>query len=358
MTAIARDRLDATTREELAASLRRLFAEHSGAAGITAALTELGWPDVLAADPSAATSLLFAEHGRALASSRVLDDVLLAELAGVLPPPAGPRAMLYPLGPPSQPGPGLLLGGLDGIAEVVVPAGQPGAASLLVLPAARLAETTATAAGFDAGSMWLTVAADPATAASTAAVSTVAAGTAPAGPGAIPANDAWVRAEAAGRRALAAEIAGVCEAALALATAHTTARVQYGRPIASFQAVRHRLAEAHVAVAGIWATLDAAWAAADERAASNRAADFRAADFRAAWAARIAKMQAGRAQAGVLRRTVQVLGAMGLTREGVMHRYVTRAAALDWLLGDHRALGQTVGADLLAGADLLPVAGI
>jgi Acyl-CoA dehydrogenase, C-terminal domain len=335
--------LDATTRAELAASLRLLFAEHTDAAGLASprlamALSELGWQDVMATDPAAATSLLFAEHGRALASSRALDDVILAELAGLLPAPTGPRAVLYPVASHSQPSSGLLLGSLDGISEVVAPDGQPGTARLLVLPAATLAGVTAPAASFDAASGWLMLVADLPLATPKAAAGTVVS----------PANDAWDRAEAAGRRALAAEIAGVCEAALALATAHTTARVQYGRSIASFQAVRHRLAEAHVAVAAIWATLDAAWVAAEDQAATNRAA----------WAARIAKMQAGRAQAAVLRHTVQVLGAMGLTRESAMHRYVTRAAALDWLLGDHLALAQATGADLLAGADLLPVAEI
>jgi alkylation response protein AidB-like acyl-CoA dehydrogenase len=56
-----------------------------------------------------------------------------------------------------------------------------------------------------------------------------------------------------------------------------------------------------------------------------------------------------------MRHGVQVLGAMGLTRESDMHRFVTRAAALDALFGGHRALTGALGADLLAGADPLPV---
>ena len=200
--------LDAGTRQELAASLRQLFASCSGPAAIGRALDDLGWLDVLAADPAAATCLLFAEHGRALASSRVLDSVLLAELAPALPAPGGPRAVLYPL-----PGFGVLLGSLDGIAEVILPvpeprpAGPAGPAGLAVLPAARLAGPAAEAGGFDPGSGWLTVEAGVT-----------------AGAQVIPAPEAWMRAEAAGRRALAAEIAGVCEAALALATAYTVPR--------------------------------------------------------------------------------------------------------------------------------------
>ena len=42
---------------------------------------------------------------------------------------------------------------------------------------------------------------------------------------------------------------------LALARQHALDRVQFGRPIASFQAVRHRLAETLVAIEGAEATL-------------------------------------------------------------------------------------------------------
>jgi hypothetical protein len=45
------------------------------------ALAELGWDAVMADDRAGATTLLFVEHGRALATSRALDDVMLNELA-------------------------------------------------------------------------------------------------------------------------------------------------------------------------------------------------------------------------------------------------------------------------------------
>jgi len=325
--------LDAETRELLAGSLRELLAAHTDAASIAAALAELGWDEVWAGDPATATTLLFTEHGRALATSRVLDDVLLAELAPALPAPTGPRAVLYPhpadkgdlvaCGAPLR---GLLLGRLDGVAEVVVPAVDADSAVLLVVPAAKFADATAPTGGFDPQSGWLAVARGPV----------------PDGISPVRAADAWTRAQAAGHRALATEIAGVCEAALALATAHTAARWQYGRPIASFQAVRHRLAEAHVAVVAARTTVEAAWAMAGEPDGG-------------AWAARIAKLRAGRAQADVLRHTVQVLGAMGLTLESEMHRFVTRAAALDALLGDHLSLAEATGTELLAGTEPHPV---
>ena len=69
---------------------------------------------------------------------------------------------------------------------------------------------------------------------------------------------AWDSAVALGRRAVAHQIAGASRAMLGLAREHASERVQFGRPIARFQAVRHRLAEALVAVEALEATLAAA----------------------------------------------------------------------------------------------------
>ena len=60
---------------------------------------------------------------------------------------------------------------------------------------------------------------------------------------------------AAGRRALGWWLVGTSRAMLALARQHALDRVQFGRPVASFQAVRHRLAETLVAIEGAEATL-------------------------------------------------------------------------------------------------------
>ncbi|HVV08173.1 acyl-CoA dehydrogenase family protein [Amycolatopsis sp.] len=320
--------MDAATAELLTGSLRELFAGSAGRE-IGPALAALGWAEVVAEDPAGATTLLFTEQGRALASSPALDAVLLAELDRVLPAGHGTRAVLYPHPadgdrPSTVDGPvrGILLAGLDSVDELVVPVRVDGAVALLTADPGGV--TTEPVAGFDGGSGWFTVT-----------------GRQPSGTP-VPAAREWERAVAAGRRALAAEIAGVCQAALDLAVAHTSARVQYGRPIASFQAVRHRLAEAHVAINDIASMLDAAWPVAGNADGG-------------AWAAALTKLRAGRAQAEVMRHGVQVLGAMGLTSESAMHSYVTRAGALDALLGGHRLLSETTGRALLAGAPADPV---
>ncbi len=58
----------------------------------------------------------------------------------------------------------------------------------------------------------------------------------------------WAAAVAAGQRALAHELVGASRRMLDLAREHAVERVQFGRPIAAFQAVRHRLAESFVAI--------------------------------------------------------------------------------------------------------------
>ena len=57
------------------------------------------------------------------------------------------------------------------------------------------------------------------------------------------------------RRALGWWLVGTGRAMLTLARQHALDRVQFGRPVASFQAVRHRLAETLVAIEGAEATL-------------------------------------------------------------------------------------------------------
>ena len=67
--------MDAEEIDLLTGSLREVFA--GAAADVPRQLRELGWDDVAAADPAAATTLLFTEKGRALSTAALLDDVVL-----------------------------------------------------------------------------------------------------------------------------------------------------------------------------------------------------------------------------------------------------------------------------------------
>lgn len=133
---------------------------------------------------------------------------------------------------------------------------------------------------------------------------------------------------AAGRRALGWWLLGTGRAMLSLARSHVVDRVQFGRPLAAFQAVRHRLAETLVALDGAEATL----VVAED-------------DF----GSLLAKAAAGQAALTAARHCQQVLGGIGFTAEHDLHRHVRRALVLDGLLGSARDLTREAGARLREG---------
>jgi hypothetical protein len=128
---------------------------------------------------------------------------------------------------------------------------------------------------------------------------------------------------AAGRRALGWWLVGTGRAMLSLARAHALDRTQFGKPVAAFQAVRHRLADTLVALEGAEATLVAA---ADDLGSL------------------LAKAAAGQAALTAARHCQQVLGGIGFTAEHQLHRHVRRALVLDGLLGSSRELVREAGA--------------
>ncbi|WP_174183725.1 acyl-CoA dehydrogenase family protein [Nocardia barduliensis] len=128
---------------------------------------------------------------------------------------------------------------------------------------------------------------------------------------------------AAGRRALGWWLLGAGHAMLGLARRHALERVQFGRPLASFQAVRHRLAETLVALDGAEATLHAA---------------------EGDLGALLGKAAAGQAALTAARHCQQVLGGIGFTAEHDLHRHVRRTLVLDGLLGSTRELIREAGA--------------
>jgi hypothetical protein len=132
---------------------------------------------------------------------------------------------------------------------------------------------------------------------------------------------------AAGRRALGWWLVGTSRAMLTLARQHALDRVQFGRPVASFQAVRHRLAETLIAIEGAEATLGAATD-----------------DF----GSLLAKAAAGQAALTAAKHCQQVLGGIGFTAEHELHRHAKRALLLDGLLGSARELTREAGARLRA----------
>jgi alkylation response protein AidB-like acyl-CoA dehydrogenase len=118
--------------------------------------------------------------------------------------------------------------------------------------------------------------------------------------------------------ALSAEQIGAAARALELTVSYTKTRVQFGRPIASFQAIQHRLAELHALVSSA-------------RSLSYRAATASAADLPLLAAA--AKSCCSDVFSKVAAEMIQLHGAIGVTWEYDAHRYFKRAHGSAQLFG-------------------------
>jgi hypothetical protein len=263
--------VDLTTDSEdlqlLSNTVRTAMTAASGAK-LDAALTDLGWRDMLDEIPHIATSLVFQLLGETGAHAPVLNDVVLRAtgkaLGGVTPLP------------------------FSGDSWVVWKREDiPGSAIDDALPIHPVAE------GGSAAHAGL----------------------------------------AAGRQALGWWLVGTSRAMLTLARQHALDRVQFGRHISSFQAIRHRLAETLVAIEGAEATL-------------HTAAD--ASEDPDGLASLLAKVAAGQAALTTARHCQQVLGGIGFTAEHMLHRHIKRALLLDSLLGSARELTREAGATLRA----------
>ena len=128
----------------------------------------------------------------------------------------------------------------------------------------------------------------------------------------------------------AAEMIGLAQRSIDLAVAYAKDRVQFGKPIAQFQAVRHRLAETLVAIEGAEATLSLPGVDNPDLTAL------------------LAKAAAGKAALLAAKNCQQVLAGIGFTAEHGLHVHVERALVLDGLLGSSRELTKKAGAGLRA----------
>ena len=146
------------------------------------------------------------------------------------------------------------------------------------------------------------------------------------------------------RRALGWWLVGSARAMLGLARAHALERHQFGKPVAGFQAIRHRLAESLVAIEGAEATL--AVTPGDARHPAHPDLRNPRTEQSEALGALLAKAAAGRAALMTARNCQQVLGGIGFTAEHEFHRHYKRVLVLDRLLGSTRELTREAGAAL------------
>jgi hypothetical protein len=124
----------------------------------------------------------------------------------------------------------------------------------------------------------------------------------------------------------AALLVGLADRMLSMTVDYVKGRHQFGVPVGSFQAVKHRLADAFVGIEFARpAVLAAAWAQA---ATEPSAQDAPAADPDAADQTSIAKALASDAAVAAARAALQCHGAIGYTTEYDLHLYAKRAWAL------------------------------
>jgi alkylation response protein AidB-like acyl-CoA dehydrogenase len=117
---------------------------------------------------------------------------------------------------------------------------------------------------------------------------------------------------------LAAEQAGAARRALELTVEYTKQRVQFGRPIGSFQALQHRMADLHVLAESAWSLCWEATGAGPAGLALQAAA---------------AHSYCSEALLRVAGQMIQLHGAIGITWEHDAHRYFKRAHGAGQLFG-------------------------
>src|ERR1700722_2169114 len=307
----------------MATTLRGLAEELDGTE-LAQALDAFGFADLLAEAPRDAVSALFTALGRAGSMSTSLQDVLLQPLAEYLPMPRTDVNVVLP-------GIGAdLVGAADGkplaVRGLVIGA-RP--AAIFLAPVALRGELAWIGLQESSGVSTRRVhGLDPALALMEVTGLGVLADVILGGK---QAGAAWDAVATAGRLALGYQIVGAVGQMIDLAVEHACSRVQFGRPIGSFQAVRTPLADAHVARVGAAAALASAWDADDTVLAGL-----------------LAKSLAGRAAGIPATQCQQVLAGIGFTAEHPFHRFLARALVLDSVLGSARELPAVIGARLIS----------
>ncbi|MCD9624724.1 acyl-CoA dehydrogenase family protein [Rhabdothermincola salaria] len=302
----------------------RAAVERRSSAELDHALDDLGWPDALRSDPQAAVSSLFALQGRAHATSDALTGVVADALGidcdldtGIVLPAAGRWAAPGRLEGRTLHVHGAALAAFASRSEALVVATAGDDVVAVTVPTASLPRRPVE--GIDP---WMGLQEIDARGLEATAVPQ-------------PVAEGWPAAVARAQLALAHELVGASRRMLELAREHALEREQFGRPIATFQAVRHRLADTLVAIETADALVDAAWLDGTARTAA------------------MAKAVAGREARVASKHCQQVLAGIGFTAEHELHRHVRRVLVLDALFGTSKALTAALGAEL-AGSRRLP----
>ena len=143
----------------------------------------------------------------------------------------------------------------------------------------------------------------------------------------------WLEAQAT--VALCAQQLGVTEQALADTADYAKTRIQFERPIGSFQAVGHRCADCYIDTEGLrLTTWQAAWRLSEGLPAATEI--------------EVAKYWAAEAGHRVAHAAVHLHGGMGVANEHTIHRYFIWAKQIEFMLGGATEQLLRIGAALAA----------
>jgi len=289
---------------------------------LTTALDAFGWRDVLATDPEAAIAALFGAQGRTGKWSAALHDVVAADVENL--GLEGPANVVLPRPNSAMPCTmqedratidGVLLGPRDETSMLVVAVGSTRGDRLVVAiePTDLRVERRL---GLDPGLGTYAVF-------GTTEKMTVLTE-------ADEADGWWESAQARGRLALCHQMVAALFVMIEQARSHVSERAQFGRLVGTFQAVRHKLAEAHVATTAADCSTATAWESGD-----------------LPLAAATAKVVTGKAVAMTAAHTQQLLAGIGFTTDHPYHRFMKRAVVLERMLGSAMELAPAVGQQLV-----------
>jgi len=194
---------------------------------------------------------------------------------------------------------------------LLIPARAPEGPTLFLVDPSASGLTLSPVQGMDPATRWVQIDMDQVPAATDAVLGTVGQ--------AEPLLASLVRRGAVGA---AAEMLGAARRCLDMAVGYAKVREQFGQPIGSFQAIRHKCAEMLLEIENSHsAVYYAAWAL-DAHAEDGELA------------ASIAKAYVGDAARKVCGEAIQVHGGIGFTWEYDLHIYMKRAKALEPMYGD------------------------
>lgn len=313
------EHIDAEDLAMLAAGFEAAMLDASGPAEADQALFQLGWGELLAAAPVRGAATAFTALGRTGSAAGLLDDVVAGAL-GFDGSPA-PCVVLPAPGQAAAPGTrvedrvrvdGVLSTRVDVAVSALLAVEELGAVRFVTIDAGLVRGTPA--GGIDPGHPYRRVTAE------------IAADTL----SPVEVTGTWESAVAAARVALAHQLVSAARWMTAEACQHAVDRVQFGRPVASFQAIRHKLAESLVKIEGAASVAGAYREDSDPLLAA------------------LAKSLAGAAALTAAKHAQQVLAGVGFTTDHQFHRWLKRVLVVDTLFGSASSLPTEIGFELLA----------